>query len=122
MTFYYNPETKQLEGDLPIFIDSLSALTKSDSVEMRIAGLVIKVAAEFAQFFKPGKVEKDDVANIKDIIRTGRESGADKIEIEVDRRVMQGLNLKSLENEAGAVILVGQQGETHYRIKVKYKS
>lgn len=107
MTLYYNPRTKQLESKSPLSI--LLLLFPAFFPILKI-------------FSKPGNLENDDAKNIETIIQAGKENNVDEMEIELDRQVVQGLDIKVIEqNINGINITLGQKGTSNYKLKVKYK-
>ncbi|MBD2595351.1 hypothetical protein H6G74_13570 [Nostoc spongiaeforme FACHB-130] len=107
MTLYYNPQTKKLESKSPLGIFSLLFPAFFPILEI---------------FSKPGNLENDDAKNIETIIKAGKDNNVDEMEIELDRQVVQGLDIKCIEqNIEGINITLGQKGKTNYKLKVKYK-
>jgi len=118
--YYYNPNTRQLEPSLQVpSSQALNALTCPKSTLFATAPLV---AFLIGRFFKPGSLKKDDAENIRTIIKAGAESNVDEMEIELDREVTQGIDLKAFENAEGVNLTLGQKGKSRYRLKVKYKT
>ncbi|WP_026736636.1 hypothetical protein [Fischerella sp. PCC 9605] len=116
MTFYYNPKTKQLEPDSDLVDFAAIAPAIIPFSPMGLVYVMLK------QFFQPGSLGKDDAKNIETIIKAGKDNGVDEMEIELDREVMQGLDINAFQEVEGINVTLGQKGKSRYRLKVKYKN
>lgn len=114
MPLYYDPKTKQLIKELPLGLLT-SALLPTYYPALAFLGFVID------RFSKPGSLKGDDAENIETIIRAGKDNDVDEMEIELDREVVQGLDVKAFESVEGVNITLGQKGKSCYKLKVKYK-
>jgi hypothetical protein len=48
-------------------------------------------------------------------------NGVDEMEIELEREVVQGIDLSVTEKSEGVSLVIGQKGSSKYQLKVKYK-
>jgi hypothetical protein len=112
MTLYYDPEKKQLTPSGVAFVAGTFFLGP-------LGGAI--VGAILDKFSQPGSLEGDDAENIRTIIQAGNENNVDEMEIELDREVVQGLDLKAFESMEGVTLTLGQKGKSRYKMKVKYK-
>jgi hypothetical protein len=65
--------------------------------------------------------EKHTSSDIESIIRCGKENGVDKLELDLESDILQGIDVGGLEDLLGISIKIGQKKENRFRLKVKYK-
>ena len=116
MTLYYDPRTKNLRNEwhteshferFPWWLAFIFPLN-----------LIWLLGRQYQE---PGSFKGSDAENIAEIIKAGNENNVDNLELELDRDVAQGLDLKALEDQGGVNLTLGQKGKTRYKLKIQYK-
>ncbi len=72
-------------------------------------------------FSLPVSLTSDDAQNMATIIRAGKENNVEELEMELDKEIVQGIDLKALETSQNVNITLGQKGKSSYKLKIKYK-
>ena len=93
--------------------------------DLSVAGVVVGTVGAIAKFLYSASqnvsVTDDDAQNIAAIIRAGKENNVEEFEIELNKEIVQGLDLKGLETSQNVNVTLGQKGKSSYKLKIKYK-
>ena len=100
---------------------NMHAVTPGLSVLGVVAGTVGAIAEFLSSASQNVSVTDDDAQNIAAIIRAGKENNVEEFEIELNKEIVQGLDLKGLETSQNVNVTLGQKGKSSYKLKIKYK-
>ena len=108
-----------ITGADAIVAGNMHAVTPGFFVLGVVAGTVGAIAEFLSSASQNVSVTDDDAQNIAAIIRAGKENNVEEFEIELNKEIVQGLDLKGLETSQNVNVTLGQKGKSSYKLKIK---